>query len=131
MRPKALHSIAEKLAPEFDGTFAAETIDRLTEVGPDGLMFPSPGGQSARRSNYGRNLFDPAADAVGCPAGYRHLAWKFHSLRHVFATWAVAQPGLRIDDVSRLLGHSSTHVTQDIDIHVHGDLYQRFYEATE
>jgi hypothetical protein len=33
--------------------------------------------------------------------------------------------------VSRLLGHSSIRVTQDIYIQVHGDLYQRFYDATE
>jgi integrase len=37
---------------------------------------------------------------------------------------------LRIEDVSRLMGHSSTRVTQDVYIHVHGDLYQRFYDAT-
>jgi hypothetical protein len=28
------------------------------------------------------------------------------------------------------MGHSSTRVTQDVYIHVHGDLYQRFYDAT-
>ncbi|MGH9078820.1 MAG: tyrosine-type recombinase/integrase, partial [Acidimicrobiales bacterium] len=58
-------------------------------------------------------------------------AWTFHSLRHVFATWALNQPGLRIEDVSRLMGHSSIRVTQEIYIHVHDDLYQRFHEATE
>jgi site-specific recombinase XerC len=105
---------------------------RLAEVGPDGLLFPSPGGQWARRSNYGRNLFDPAAAAAGWPRRPDgHWAWKFHSLRHVFATWALAQPGMRIEDVSRLMGHSSVRVTQDIYIHVHGDVYDRFYRATE
>jgi integrase len=53
-----------------------------------------------------------------------------HSLRHVFATRALTQAGLRIEDVSRLLGHSSIRVTQDIYIHLHGDLYQRFNNAT-
>jgi site-specific recombinase XerD len=52
-------------------------------------------------------------------------------LRHVFATWALVQPGLRLEDVSRLLGHSGTRVTQDVYVHVHDDVYQRFYEATE
>ena len=42
-----------------DIDLAALVERRLTKVGPDGLMFPSPGGQWARRSNYGRNLFDP------------------------------------------------------------------------
>lgn len=48
----------------------------------------------------------------------------------MFATWALNQPGLRIEDVSRLLAHSSVRVTQDVYIHVHDDLYQRFYTAT-
>jgi integrase len=64
---------------------------RLAEVGPDGLLFQSPHGQWARRSNCGRNLFDPAADAVGWPRrADGRWACKFHSLRHVFATWALA-----------------------------------------
>jgi integrase len=59
------------------------------------------------------------------------VAMSTDSHRHdVFATWALNQPGLRIEDVSRLLGHSSTRVTQDIYIHVHVHLYPRFYSAT-
>jgi len=73
---------------------------------------------------------DPAAREIGWPRDDDRWVWTFHSLRHVFATWALNQPGLRLEDVSRLLGHSSTRVTQDVYIHVHGDLYQRFYEAT-
>jgi len=110
---------------------AALVERRLAELGPEGLLFPAPRGGWARRSNYGRNTWDPAATAVGWPRsdnGRWH--WSFHSLRHVFATWALNQPGLRLEDVSRLLGHSSVRVTQDIYIHVHGDVYQRFYDAT-
>ena len=67
---------------------------RLGELASDGLVFPSPRGAWARRSKYRRNTFDPAADAAGWPRrpdGRR--AWTFHSLRHVFATWALSQPG--------------------------------------
>ena len=105
---------------------------RLTELAPDELVFPSPRGAWARRSNYRRNTFDPAADAAGWPRradGRR--AWTFHSLRHVFATWALSQPGARIEDVSRLLGHSTVRVTQDLYISADGDLFERFYRATE
>jgi integrase len=49
---------------------------------------------------------------------------------HVFATWALAQPGARIEDVSRLLGHSTVRVTQDLYIAPDADLYDRFYQAT-
>jgi integrase len=111
---------------------AALVERRLAELPPDGIMFPAPRSGWARRSNYGRNLWDPAATQAGWPrdddGGW---AWTFHSLRHVFATWALNQDGLRIEDVSRLLGHSSSRVTQDIYIHIHDDLYGRFYQATE
>lgn len=94
-------------------------------------MFPAPQGGWAAP-------LELRAQRLG-PRGYRsHLAapggrwrWTFHSQRHVFATWALNQPGLRVEDVSRLLGHSSLRVTQDIYIHVHDDLYGRFYEATD
>ena len=52
-----------------------------------------------------------------------------YSLRHVFATWALAQPGARIEDVSRLLGHFTVRVTQDLFIPRRG-LFDRFYRAT-
>jgi integrase len=104
---------------------------RLRELPADGLLFPSPRGQWARRSNYARNVFHPAAVAAGWPrGGDGRWLWTFHSLRHVFATWALGQPGARIEDVSRLLGHSTVRVTQDIYISPDADLYNRFYQAT-
>jgi integrase len=110
---------------------AALVERRLGELPADGLLFPSPKGHWARRSNYRRNLFDPAATAAGWPRrADSRWQWTFHSLRHVFATWALAQPGARIEDVSRLLGHSTVRVTQDIYIAPGADLYDRFYQAT-
>jgi integrase len=111
---------------------AALVERRLGEIESDGLVFPAPRGGWVRRSNYGRNTWDPAAIAIGWPRrDDGRWAWTFHSLRHVFATWAQVQAGLRLEDVSRLLGHSGTRVTQDVYVHVHDDVYQRFYEATE
>ena len=114
---------------------AAMVGRRLGELPADGLLFPSPKGAWARRSNHRRNIFEPAATAAGWPPradGRWH--WTFHSLRHVFATWTLAQPGARIEDVSRLLGHSTVRVTQDIYIGTYigtdADLYDRFYQAT-
>jgi integrase len=110
---------------------AAMVERRLGELPADGLVFPSPKGHWARRSNYRRNLFDPAATAAGWPRrADGRWQWTFHSLRHVFATWALAQPGARIEDVSRLLGHSTVRVTQDLYIAPDADLYDRFYIAT-
>lgn len=104
---------------------------RLRELPPDGLLFPAPRGAWARRSNYRRNVLDPAATAADWPRrADGRWCWTFHSLRHVFATWALSQPGARIEDVSRLMGHSSVRITQDIYVNPDGDLYDRFYEAT-
>ena len=81
-------------------------------------------------SNYGRQIWDPAADAVNWPKGGRNWRWTFHSLRHVFATWALHEARIPIEDLSRLMGHSSTRVTQDIYVHVRDDMFDRFFEAT-
>jgi integrase len=110
---------------------AAMVTRRLAEIAPDGLLFPSPQGHWARRSNYARNVFHPAAAQAGWPRrADGRWAWTFHSLRHVFATWALSQPGARIEDVSRLLGHSTVRVTQDVYISPDADLYNRFCTAT-
>jgi site-specific recombinase XerD len=37
--------------------------------------------------------------------------FRFHSLRHTFASW-LAQSGASIAIISKILGHSSTEVTQ-------------------
>jgi integrase len=105
---------------------------RLRELRPEALVFPAPRGAWARRSNYRRNVFDPAATAAAWPRRPDgRWVWTFHSLRHVFATWALAQPGARIEDVSRLMGHSSVRITQDIYVSPDGDLFERFFELTK
>ena len=48
----------------------------------------------------------------------------------MFATWALHEASVPIEDLSRLMGHSSTRVTQDIYIHVRYDMYDRFFRAT-
>ena len=79
----------------------------------------------------GRYVWDRAADDVGWPRSEDGTwRWTFHSLRHVFATWAPHDARIPIEDVSRLMGHSSTRVTQDIYVHVLPDLYDRFFKAT-
>ncbi len=115
-----------------DGIELATLVSRrLRELGHEALIFPAPRGAWARRSNYRRNVFDPAAVAAGWPRRPDgRWFWTFHSLRHVFATWALSQPGARIEDVSRLMGHSSVRITQDLYVSPDGDLYERFFELT-
>jgi integrase len=58
------------------------------------------------------------------------LAVDLPHFRHVFATWALHEARVPTEDLSRLLGHSSTRVTQDIYVHVRDDMFDRFFEAT-
>lgn len=48
----------------------------------------------------------------------------------MFATWALHEARIPIEDLSRLMGHSSTSVTQDIYVHARDDMFDRFYDAT-
>ena len=110
---------------------AAMLERRLAEVDAGDPLFPAARGGWQRRSNYGRYIWDRAAVEVGWPRrGDGRWLWPFHSLRHVFATWALHDAGIPIEDLSRLMGHSSTRVTQDIYIHVRHDMFDRFYRAT-
>jgi integrase len=104
---------------------------RLGEVEDGEPFFPASRGSWQRRSNYGRYVWDRAAADVGWPRrpDGRWL-WPFHSFRHVFATWALHEAGIPLEDLSRLMGHSSTRVTQDIYIHVRHDMFDRFFRAT-
>jgi hypothetical protein len=43
---------------------AALVERRLGEIESDGVVFPAPRGGWARRSNYGRNTWGPAAIAI-------------------------------------------------------------------
>jgi integrase len=104
---------------------------RQAEVVDGEAFFPAPRGSWQRRSNYSRNIWDRAAVDVGWPRrDDGRWLWTFHSLRHVFASWALHEAKIPIEDLSRLMGHSSTRVTQDIYIHVRDDMFDRFFRAT-
>lgn len=112
---------------------AAMVERRLAEVEVEvgELLFPAPRSGWQRRSNYSRNIWDRAANDIGWPRREDgRWLWTFHSLRHVFATWALHEARIPIEDLSRLMGHSSTRVTQDIYIHVRDDMFDRFFRAT-
>ena len=88
-------------------------------------------GRLASPQQLGPLCVGPGREHVGWPRqGDGHWRWTFHSLRHVFATWALHDARIPMEDVSRLLGHSSTRVTQDIYFHIRNDMYDRFFDAT-
>ena len=104
---------------------------RLGEVELGDPFFNAALGGWQRRSNYGGYIWDLAAGEVGWPRRQDgRWLWPFHSLRHVFATWALHEACIPIEDLSRLLGHSSIRVTQDIYIHVRHAMFDPFFLAT-
>jgi len=77
---------------------AALVEKRLAELEPrpGAVLFPAPKGGWLRRSNYGRYTWDRAAVDVGWPRREDgRWLWTFHSLQHVFATWALHERGSR------------------------------------
>lgn len=79
---------------------------RAAEVGPEGLLFPTPTGKLWRRGNYLADSFSPARMAA-----WGSLRWPFHSLRHHAAT-RMLQRGIDINDVALMMGHKHIGITQ-------------------
>jgi len=86
-------------------------VDDLTVAmagkAPDVLIFVSRRGAVLRNLNFRRDVFDPAATAVGLDG------LTPHELRHTAASLAVSA-GANVKAVQRMLGHASTAMTLDV-----------------
>lgn len=82
--------------------------------GPESWVFQRVAGGSIARSVVTKRFMD-ARKAAGLPEFPRPL--RFHDLRHTYAS-VLLQNGNDIVWVSKLLGHSSTHVTMERYAHV-------------
>lgn len=77
-----------------------EHVNKHSEGGRTGLVFPAPEGSFIRRSNFTRRVWIPARDEAGV-SGLR-----FHDLRHTHATMAVAN-GADTRTLMARMGHAS------------------------
>lgn len=68
------------------------------------LVFPSPTGRPIHYSDFGRDVFKPAARAIGRPQ------MTTHDIRHTFASQALSQ-GVNIKTLQSMLGHSDASLT--------------------
>lgn len=75
-----------------------------------GVVFTSAEGRLLRRSNFGRRILKPAAEAIGKPG------LRFHDLRHTHASLLLAA-GEPIPNVAARLGHANASTTLRIYAH--------------
>lgn len=111
-------------------TFVASSVvglleARMEEVGPGGLLFPRQNRDGAEgdvavdyNMMFYQTRFNPARKELGWPKdpnSDRRWLWTWHSLRHVFCSWALANPpkglGLSAVDVAYFAGHHSPEFT--------------------
>jgi integrase len=82
------------------------------------LVFPNDEGRALCASNFLHRVFYPAFAKAGFErAELTRSRFRFHDLRHTFATQALAA-GIAPAEVSRYLGHSSIVVTLTVYAHV-------------
>ena len=93
--------------PQFVLEELSEHLNRYSDAGPSGLVFPSPEGGPMRRSNFTRRVWIPARTELGFDGV------RFHDLRHTAAAVAIASGAANPLIVSRRLGHSTTRMTFD------------------
>ncbi|MGH3441994.1 MAG: tyrosine-type recombinase/integrase [Nitriliruptorales bacterium] len=128
----------------FPTWLATDVTRRMETVGdPGGLMFPAEQGGHENASNWMGKRFRPACEEAGWPKDScrhhgRHAfdwCWNWHSLRHVFCTWALAtQPeglGLEVADVSLFAGHYSPAFTYAAYVSPRANAAERARRASE
>lgn len=89
------------------GFLVADLTVAMAGKAPDALIFVSRRGAVPRNLNFRRDVFDPAATAVGLDG------LTPHELRHTAASLAVSA-GANVKAVQRMLGHASAAMTLDV-----------------
>lgn len=100
--PKSLSSIREVVVHPDGMPALARAWQSSNE-----LLFEIRGGGRIEQGNFYTNVWKGARER----AGLEH--WKFHDLRHTYATLLI-KSGLDQLQVSAMLGHSKPSVTYDI-----------------
>ncbi|WIM20951.1 site-specific integrase [Microbacterium sp. zg-B185] len=116
--PKS-HKIRHVPMPSF---LREEIRDRIADLGPDDLVFPSRAGdfmKRVRNSKNSKSWFKNAAAAAGAPR------IKIHDLRHTTASSLAVQAGANVKAIQRMLGHASAAMTLD----VYADLFDDDLDA--
>lgn len=93
------------------GPIEDDLTRRVEEVGPNGLLFPSPRGKVQGPSTFHRDLFRPWCQDADWPRDGDKWRWRWHDLRHHAATWMLEDLGAPPHHVSTQLGHATAAFT--------------------
>ncbi|MFQ6229485.1 tyrosine-type recombinase/integrase [Nocardia sp. NPDC002869] len=85
-------------------SLVGELAEHLKGLKADAWAFTAPNGGPIRRTNWNRRVLKPAAELVGL------LPLTAHDLRHTYASLS-ASSGVRVEIVSRLMGHADPGFT--------------------
>lgn len=118
-QPKTTHSrrtirLAPAVVEAMRSHYIAEA-QRLLKLGhrvqPDTLVFSDRWGDPVNPWHITERAFKPMLRRAGLPVV------RFHDLRHTFASMMLSE-GVRVDIVSRMLGHASAAVTLGVYAHL-------------
>lgn len=103
--------------------FLADMLGEQIESGAD-LVFPTPGREPMRRSNFRRRVWLPAVREVGLDG------LRFHDLRHTAVALAIGQ-GAHPKAIQERMGHSSITTTLDRYGHLFPHLDEQIAEGLD
>jgi integrase len=98
--PKTASSRRTVRLPDLIAAMLDDHLQRHSEPGPEGLVFPAAEGGPMRRTNFRRRVWVPATEAAGVPG------LRFHDLRHTGATLAAAS-GAPLKALMQRMGHTT------------------------
>lgn len=104
--PKSGAGRRSVVVPGLVAEALTEHLATFAESGPDGLLFPAPGGGFIRPENFRNRAWLPAVAAAGVSP------LRLHDLRHTCASLAIAA-GADVKVLQRMLGHASAALTLD------------------
>jgi integrase len=104
--PKSAAGRRSVAIPTLVAEALQDHLPNFGEPGPEGLVFPAPGGGFLRPENFRNRSWLPAVKAAGV------APLRLHDLRHTCASLAIAA-GADVKVLQRMLGHASAALTLD------------------
>lgn len=115
--PKTSASFRSITISPVTAELLTEHLERFSNPGPDGLVFPNGAGNPLIQSSFHTHIWKPARAAAG-------VECRFHDLRHTSVALAIAE-GAHPKAIQTRMGHASISITLDR----YGHLFPELDEA--